>query len=739
VPALSGVRHRLAGGGRGPTATSRTSYDAGTPTGARRATCLGRRATIVGTRKGDRIHGTRGADVIVGGGGADRISGLGGKDRICGAAGSDYVVPGGGNDRVDGGPGADTLAVSAGRDRLTGGSGLDWLDYRSSRKGATVSLAAGRATGERWTSMENLVGSRFADRLTGNSGSNQLRGGAGNDVLAGGDGEDMLIGQLGDDSLDGGAGALDFVAHPTASGAVTADLAAGQVTGEGTDRLVGVEGVAGSPHADTLYGGSAASILSGGPGNDTIVGTGTTDILLPMVRGARVDLLGRTASGEGTDTVTGIEVVVGTPGDDVLSGSDADEIFLAGGGADSVSGGGGSDILLGGDGADSLAGGTGDDVLRGDQTVDAADRLDGGDGADVADYGTSTTGVAVSLATGAGPSGDSIGGVETVSGSGHADVISGDAGNNTLVGGPGDDAIAGGAGNDVISGGAGVDALSGEAGADYLTGDEAGGSANGGPDSDVCVDLSPAPECEATEFVGGQAPGGGTLTGARPAQQTGAARSARAVPTNARVPMTDWFGQGNPAVSCNDGLPSTSSVITGYLPAYVRPDYASGNQQTVWVRPEIFDLSNPNTPVETGQWFYNTLNSDQWTTAYWYLYQGLGNDPLDIWRTTFGRNLQTSYAVVYDMWWLDNATGQWLSHDRVRAWHQLGNGFYSDRCAGQAVGYFIGGPSATTPTCANNWTATWCATFRALNASYETPFNYPTTTFRLRPGGALPR
>ena len=162
VPALSGVRHRLARGVRGPAATSRTSYAAGTPAGAVRATCMGRRATIVGTRKGDRIRGTRGADVIVGGGGGDRITGLGGKDRICGAAGSDYVVPGGGNDRVDGGAGSDTLAVSAGRDRLSGGGGLDWLDYRSSRKGATVSLAAGRATGERWTSVENLVGSRFA-------------------------------------------------------------------------------------------------------------------------------------------------------------------------------------------------------------------------------------------------------------------------------------------------------------------------------------------------------------------------------------------------------------------------------------------------------------------------------------------------------------------------------------------------------------------------------------------------
>ena len=375
-------------------------------------------------------------------------------------------------------------------------------------------------------------------------------------MLAGGDGEDMLIGQSGDDTLDGGAGVLDFAAHPTASGPVTADLAAGRVTGEGTDRLIGVEGVAGSRHADTLQGGSAASILSGGPGNDTIVGTGTTDILLPLARGARVDLLGRTATGEGTDAVTGIEVVVGTPGDDVLAGSDADEVFIAGGGADSVSGGGGSDILLGGDGADALAGGSGDDVLRGDQTTGAADRLDGGDGADVADYGTSTAGVSVSLASGTGPSGDSIAAVEMLSGSGHADVLVGDAGNNTLMGGPGDDAVRGGSGNDVVSGGAGVDALSGEAGADYLSGDQDGGSADGGPDSDVCVDLSPATGCEATEFAGGQAPGARAVAGARPAPQTEgvAARpvpqtegaAARRAATNARAPHERLVRAGQP-------------------------------------------------------------------------------------------------------------------------------------------------------------------------------------------------
>ncbi len=675
--------------------------------------------------------------MIVGGGGADKIIGLGGNDRICGSGGADYILPGAGNDRVDAGAGDDTVAASPGRDRLAGGVGSDWLDYRSSRRGVVVSLATGRATGERWTSMENLVGSRFADRLTGSAVGNELRGGAGNDLLAGGDGDDLLIGQAGDDTLDGGGGALDLVAHPTAPGPVTADLAAGVVTGEGTDRLVGVEGVVGSRHDDTLYGGSASSILAGGPGDDTIVGTGAADILLPLAFGAHVDLLGRTATGEGSDTVSGIEVVVGTPGDDVLTGSDADEIFLAGAGADTVSGGGGSDILLGGDGADLLAGGAGDDVIRGDQAAGAADTIDGGAGADVVDYGTSPVGVTVSLQSGTGPAGDTIRAVEMVSGSLHADAIAGDGASNTLMGGDGDDTLAGGAGNDVISGGAGVDALFGEAGADYLTGDDGGGSGDGGPDADVCVDLSPAIGCEATEFAGGQAPGAGALTGARSAPSAKGAQAAPRAESPAAVPSGAWLGAGNPQVSCNDGLPSYESAVTAYLPARVLPDDASGNRQTVWLRHEIFDLANPNTPVQHGQWFYNVLDPGQWTTNYWYLHQGQGNDPVDAWHTRFDRNLQTSYAVVYDMWWQDNYTGQWLFHSRFRAWHQVGNGFHADRCAAQAMGYFNGSPSASTPSCSYNWSDAMCAALRALASSFQTGFGYPSSTFRV-PTGAAP-
>ncbi|MGD9572175.1 MAG: calcium-binding protein [Thermoleophilia bacterium] len=117
---------------------------AGGPAGTR-ATCDGRRATIVGTNGADRLRGTRRADVIAGLGGADVITGLGGADVICGGAGADVL---------DGGAGADRLLGGAGRDVLRGGAGRD-----------------------------ALLGGPGPDRLVGGAGRDRLAGGAGRNVL----------------------------------------------------------------------------------------------------------------------------------------------------------------------------------------------------------------------------------------------------------------------------------------------------------------------------------------------------------------------------------------------------------------------------------------------------------------------------------------------------------------------------------------------------------------------------
>jgi uncharacterized delta-60 repeat protein len=71
--------------------------------------CKGHRATIVGTRHGEKLVGTPHRDVIAALAGNDRVLGRGGNDLICG---------GRGDDRLIGGKGRDLLSGGAGRNRL---------------------------------------------------------------------------------------------------------------------------------------------------------------------------------------------------------------------------------------------------------------------------------------------------------------------------------------------------------------------------------------------------------------------------------------------------------------------------------------------------------------------------------------------------------------------------------------------------------------------------------------------
>jgi uncharacterized delta-60 repeat protein len=138
------------GGGQGP-------GGAGSP-----PRCAGKRGTIVGTNRNDRLRGTRRGDVIVTLGGRDRVSGLGGNDRICGGTGNDRIDGGNGNDRLEGQAGKDRIKGGKGKDRLKGGAGNDFLD--------------GGAGADR------LEGQGGRDKLFGRGGRDRLRGGPGKDV-----------------------------------------------------------------------------------------------------------------------------------------------------------------------------------------------------------------------------------------------------------------------------------------------------------------------------------------------------------------------------------------------------------------------------------------------------------------------------------------------------------------------------------------------------------------------------
>ena len=146
----------------------------------------------------------------------DKLVGNARSNLLRGDAGDDLLFGQGGNDRLEGGAGAD---------KLVGDQGSDWALYTGSGKAVTVDLArglgkGGDAEGDRYYSIENVVGSAAGDVLTGTSGKNRLEGRAGDDrlfgdsgddALFGGDGDDVLVGGRGRDVLDGGAGADLFV------------------------------------------------------------------------------------------------------------------------------------------------------------------------------------------------------------------------------------------------------------------------------------------------------------------------------------------------------------------------------------------------------------------------------------------------------------------------------------------------------------------------------------------------
>src|SRR5205807_448341 len=102
-------------------------------------------------------------------------------------------------------------------------------------------------------------------------------------------------------------------------------------------------------------------------------------------------------AGEGDCVGDDVENVIGSSHDDVLVGNDPDPLFSGSplvepSGINHLMGGPGNDVLNGDDGNDSLDGGAGNDALNGgpgDDTLDGglgADALSGGDGTDLVDY-----------------------------------------------------------------------------------------------------------------------------------------------------------------------------------------------------------------------------------------------------------------------------------------------------------------------------------------------------------------
>ncbi|MDQ8755732.1 M10 family metallopeptidase C-terminal domain-containing protein [Sphingosinicella sp. LHD-64] len=238
-----------------------------------------------------------------------------------------------------GGSGNDVLVSNSVANVLNGGDGVDTASYRSALSGVTASLASksgtgGEAAGDRYISIEQLEGSKFADTLLGGNANDGLWGLDGNDTLSGGNGNDTLDGGLGDDTLDGGNGA------DTLAGGDGADLLRG---GNEADVLNGGAGI------DRLEGGNGDDKLNGGTGNDTLLGgngndifiiadQGGLDVIADFRRGAdKIDV-----SALGDFTWVGSGAFSGTGGAELRGYSQFGDFYLSG----DVNGDGISDFMI---------------------------------------------------------------------------------------------------------------------------------------------------------------------------------------------------------------------------------------------------------------------------------------------------------------------------------------------------------------------------------------------------------
>jgi len=472
--------------------------------------------TIAALAGRDTVHGLAGDDILLGGADSDSLYGEDGNDSLFGEAGYDLLSGGPGNDALDGGADDDALSGDSGDDALVGGDGFD-------------SLSGGEGN-------DVLDGGAGDDLLQGDAGNDALSGGEGNDSLAGGAGDDTLEGGPGDDALDGGLGSNTYVFAP----------------GFGFDTLTEAQDTLG---VETLrFNGIApADVSFSWIGNDYFVEiAGSTDrVRLPdaaiswWVRpnafefddGTVWDQLGmfmRLAryGTEGNDVLSGLWLY-GLAGDDILTGSGADNVFdggdgadrliglagndrlIGGAGADTLDGGDGNDFLDGGAGDDSLTGGPGDDTYRfgrgygqdvifnADSGAGRVDALELADDVLPQDISVARSGAHLTLAIGGADGlrvdnwytgreyqldevrfGDGTvwsaaqleAGIVLPSATDGDDLLFGTSGNDTIDGLAGNDRIEGDAGDDTLSGGVGddLDTLDGGPGNDSLSGGTGG-------------------------------------------------------------------------------------------------------------------------------------------------------------------------------------------------------------------------------------------------------------------------
>lgn len=475
------------------------------------------RQDFIGGSGNDVFIGTSGYDTFYPNTGADTIDGNGGGDLLVINNQSDTadttIIATNNSGTIVGGLSNGTTFKNIDSFQIKTGAGNDTINIATVTNyfysSNTIDGGGGNDTivGNPNLAFQTLLGGDGNDNITGGNGSDSIDGGAGNDVIKGGTGDDFITAGTGADTIDGGAGQdILYIDNSTD----TANIKVVYTTTT-NGSIVG-----GSNHGTTFKNIEKIDFRAGS-GNDTIdisAATGTNFL------SSTGDFFGTTVvdGGAGNDTIvgstTGSQALLGGDGNDKITGGSADDLLDGGAGNDLLNGGGGDDWIVPGTGADTIDGGTGNNYLVIDNSADTANinisytiptngtivggvnsgttfkniqsiNLKTGSGNDNINISAITTGLKYDVFVDAGTGNNTIvgsltarntitssGGNDRITGGNQTDRIYADSGNgNKIIDGlGGDDYIISAGGSDVINGGDGDDTIVGRGGGDIING-----------------------------------------------------------------------------------------------------------------------------------------------------------------------------------------------------------------------------------------------------------------------------
>ena len=120
--------------------------------------------------------------------------------------------------------------------------------------------------------------------------------------------------------------------------------------------------ITGTAYNDILYGWSNTNrheTLNGGNGTDMVSYSDDARAVNVNLTAGKVTV----GSNSDVDTLTSIENILGSQGNDTIVGTSGANLLNGFSGADSIDAGAGNDIIIGGEGSDTLLGGSGSDAL----------------------------------------------------------------------------------------------------------------------------------------------------------------------------------------------------------------------------------------------------------------------------------------------------------------------------------------------------------------------------------------